>query len=228
MTQGSTVTATRSRTQPRRLVVLGPQGAGKGTQGSRLAARIGVPAVSTGDIFRANVGGGTQLGRTAKRYMDAGELVPDDVTVAMVADRLSQPDAENGFLLDGFPRNATQAQSLADILDGLGGALDAVLELTLSDEQIVRRLSGRRVDTRTGTVWHVENDPPPPSDVEAGYVVQRDDDRPEPIARRLAIFRSETAPLVGYYAEAGLLVSVDGDGTVEDVADRVAAALGLA
>ncbi len=212
---------------PRRLVVLGPQGAGKGTQGARLAARLGIPAVSTGDIFRANVGGDTPLGRTAKTYMDAGELVPDEVTVAMVADRLGQPDAAGGFLLDGFPRNPEQARALADILTGLGAGLDAVVELTLGDEQIVRRLSGRRVDTRTGRVWHVETDPPPAADIEAGFIGQRDDDRPEPIRRRLEIFREQTAPLVGFYAAAGLLVSIDGDGSPDEVADRIAEALGL-
>lgn len=210
---------------PHRIVVLGPQGAGKGTQGSRLAQRQGVPAVSTGDIFRANVGGGTELGRVAKGYMDRGDLVPDEVTVAMVADRLRQPDAAGGFLLDGFPRNRAQAHALAGILDDLGVGLDAVLELTLSDEQIIRRLSGRRVDTRTGRVWHVQTDPPPAELVQQGLVVQRDDDQPGPIARRLEIFHTQTAPLIGYYADAGLLVTVDGNGSVDEVADRVAAAL---
>ena len=219
--------ADRVTRPPRRLVVLGPQGAGKGTQGARLAERLGVPAIATGDIFRANVGGGTELGALARGYMDRGELVPDEVTVAMVADRLGQPDASGGFLLDGFPRNAAQAASLAGILDELGTDLDAVLELTLPDEVIVRRLSGRRVDTRTGRVWHVEADPPPPSDVDAGHVVQRDDDRPGPIERRLEIFREQTAPLVDFYASAGLLVTVDGDGSVEDVAGRVAGGLGV-
>lgn len=213
---------------PRRIVVLGPQGAGKGTQGALLATRVGVPAISTGDIFRANVGGGTELGLTARTYMDAGELVPDEVTVAMVADRLAQPDAEHGFLLDGFPRTREQAESLGEILDRLGTRLDTVLELTVPDDLIVRRLSGRRVDTRTGKVWHIETDPPPAADVAAGLVVQRDDDRPGPIARRLEIFREFTAPLVGWYAGAGLLVTVDGDGSVEAVADRVAAATGAA
>lgn len=219
--------AAAGATGPRRLVVLGPQGAGKGTQGSRLAQRQGIPAISTGDIFRANVGGGTELGRVAKGYMDRGDLVPDEVTVAMVADRLGRPDAADGFLLDGFPRNRAQAEALADMLRRLGVALDAVLHLTLSDEQIIRRLSGRRVDTRTGRVWHVESDPPPPDLVAQGVVVQRNDDRPEPIARRLEIFHAQTAPLIGYYADAGLLVTVDGDGSVDEVADRVAAALRL-
>lgn len=211
---------------PRRIVVLGPQGAGKGTQGVRLAGRVGVPAVSTGDIFRANVSGGTELGVTARTYMDAGELVPDEVTVAMVADRLAEPDAAHGFLLDGFPRNRDQAEALAGILDRLGTGLDVVLRLTLPDELIVRRLSGRRVDARTGKVWHVETDSPPPADVAAGVVVQRDDDRPGPIARRLEIYRQQTEPLVQFYADAGLLATVDGDGSVDQVADRVASATG--
>ncbi len=213
---------------PRRLVILGPQGAGKGTQGSRLAKRLGIPAVSTGDIFRANVGGDTELGRTARTYMDAGELVPDEVTVAMVRDRLQQPDAADGFLLDGFPRNQAQARSLSQILHELGTGLDAVVELTLSDQQIIDRLTGRRVDTRTGRVWHIQTDPPPDTDVAAGHVVQRDDDQPGPIARRLDIFREQTAPLIGFYREAGLLVSVDGDGSVEGVADQITDALARA
>lgn len=210
---------------PCRVVILGPQGAGKGTQGARLATRLGIPAVSTGDIFRANVGGDTELGRTARTYMDAGELVPDEVTVAMVADRLGEPDAADGFLLDGFPRNRAQAGALADILRERGTALDTVIELTLSDEKIIQRLSGRRVDTRDGRVWHVESDPPPQDEVAAGRIVQRDDDRPEPIARRLAIFREQTSPLVGYYRGEGLLVSIDGGGSVEEVAGRIDTAL---
>jgi len=211
----------------RRLLVIGPQGAGKGTQGAILAGRLGIATVSTGDLFRAHVGGGTELGRLAKTYMDAGDLVPDEVTIAMVRARLDEPDAGSGFLLDGFPRNAAQAAALDELLAGRATPLQAVLSLTLGDEEIVARLSGRRVDNRTGTTYHLLSDPPPPADVAAGYVVQRDDDRPEPIRRRLQLFHDQTKPLLELYARRGLLVSVDGDGTVAEVAERVASALGL-
>jgi adenylate kinase len=210
----------------RRLLVIGPQGAGKGTQAAILATRLGIAPVSTGDLFRANVGGGTELGQLAKKYMDAGDLVPDEVTIAMVSARLDEPDAKAGFLLDGFPRNAPQASALSDLLVARGEPLEAVLYLTLPDSRIVSRLAGRRVDTRNGRIYHVESDPPPAADVEAGFVVQRDDDQPEAIARRLAIFHSQTEPLVSMYADQGLLVTVDGLGEVTEVADRIAAALG--
>ncbi len=218
--------AAATLTGARRLLVLGPQGAGKGTQGALLAGRLGVAAVSTGDLFRANVGGGTELGQLAKKYMDAGELVPDEVTISMVSARLDEPDSDPGFLLDGFPRNPAQATALDELLVGRGTPLQAVLHLTLPDDLIVARLSGRRVDSRTGRIYHVESDPPPAADVAAGFVVQRDDDRPEPIRRRLDIYHSQTAPLVDLYTARGLLVTVDGAGTVDEVAGRVAAALG--
>jgi len=213
-------------TGARRLLVIGPQGAGKGTQAAILTTRLGIAAISTGDLFRANVGGGTELGQLAKKYMDAGELVPDEVTISMVSARLDEPDAAPGFLLDGFPRNASQAAALAELLERRDQQLEAVLHLTLPDEEIVSRLSGRRVDTRTGRTYHVTSDPAPAADVEAGFVVQRDDDQPAAIARRLEIFHSQTEPLVARYAEQGLLVTVDGRGEVAEVADRVAAALG--
>lgn len=215
-----------SRSGARRLLIIGPQGAGKGTQAAILTARLGIPAVSTGDLFRANVGGNTELGQLAKKYMDAGELVPDEVTIAMVSARLDEPDAASGFLLDGFPRNAAQAAALTELLSSRGQPLEAVLHLTLPDALIVTRLSGRRVDTRTGRIYHVESDPPPAADVEAGFVVQRDDDRPAAIGRRLEIFHSETEPLVQLYADRGLLVTVDGDGEVGDVSERVRTAVG--
>lgn len=214
-------------TTPRHLLILGPQGAGKGTQGALLAGRLGIAAVSTGDLFRENVGGDTELGRLARTYMDAGELVPDEVTVAMVEGRLARPDAGPGFLLDGFPRNDAQAQTLAAMLEARGTPLDGVLYLTLPDDRIVSRLSGRRVDTRSGRIYHLESDPPPADDVAAGWIVQRDDDRPEPIRRRLEIFHTQTEPLTKRYADAGLLVTVDGDGTVADVGTRIDHALGV-
>ena len=189
-----------------RAVLLGPPGAGKGTQAQVIAAELGVPAISTGDIFRANVSGQTELGRQAKVYMDAGDLVPDEITVAMVKDRLAEPDAKAGFLLDGFPRTIAQAEQLRGSLGELGNRLDCVLELVVDEEELVRRLSGRRM-------------------LVDGEWVQRDDDKPETVRHRLAVYREQTAPLSGFYADEGLLAQIDATGTVEEVTARAMAAL---
>ena len=189
-----------------RVVLLGPPGAGKGTQAQIIADRLGVPAISTGDIFRANVSGQTALGRQAKAYMDAGELVPDEVTVAMVRDRLSEPDAKVGFLLDGFPRTIAQAEQLRDSLTEMGHGLDRVLELVVDEEELVRRLSGRRV-------------------LVDGEWVQREDDKPETVRRRLQVYREQTAPLSGWYEEQGLLTPIDAIGEIDEVTARAMAAL---
>ena len=185
-----------------RLVLLGPPGAGKGTQARRLAERLGVPAISTGDIFRANVSEGTELGREAQRYMDAGEYVPDSVTNAMVADRLAEPDAAGGFLLDGYPRTAAQVAELDRMLAAGGASLDAVVELTADSEEIVARLKNR-------------------AETEG-----RSDDTESVIRRRLEVYTEQTAPLTRVYSERGLLVEVDGIGAVEDVTARILATLG--
>ncbi len=190
-----------------RIVLLGPPGAGKGTQAQIIAGQLGVPAISTGDIFRANVSGQTELGLEAKVYMDAGDLVPDAVTVAMVKDRLAEPDAKAGFLLDGFPRTIAQAEQLRSSLDELGQHLDRVLELVVEEEELVRRLSGRRM--LVGGEW-----------------VQRDDDKPETVRHRLEVYREQTAPLSGFYDGEGLLSRIDAIGTIEEVTARVMAALG--
>ncbi|MGF1661728.1 MAG: adenylate kinase [Kineosporiaceae bacterium] len=185
-----------------RLVLLGPPGAGKGTQARRIAGRLGVPAVSTGDIFRANVSEGTELGRRAKQYVDAGEYVPDDVTNAMVADRLAEPDVADGFLLDGYPRTGQQVETLDAMLAGHGAALSRVVELVVDRDELMTRLVKRaETDGRT-------------------------DDTPEVIAHRLDVYDEQTAPLVQVYAGRGLLVTVDGIGSVDDVTGRVLAALG--
>ena len=189
-----------------RVVLLGPPGAGKGTQAQIIAGRLGVPAISTGDIFRANVSGKTELGLQAKSYMDAGDLVPDEITVAMVKDRLAEPDAKGGFLLDGFPRTIAQAEQLRDSLRGLGNALDCVLEMVVEEEELVRRLSGRRV-------------------LVDGEWVQRDDDRPETVRHRLQVYREQTAPLSGWYETEGLLTRIDAIGAVEEVTERAMSAL---
>jgi adenylate kinase len=191
-----------------RVVLLGPPGAGKGTQAQIIAGKLGVPAISTGDIFRANVSGQTELGRQAKTYMDAGDLVPDAITVAMVKDRLAEPDAKAGFLLDGFPRTIPQADQLRESLAELGQALDRVLEMVVDEEELVRRLSGRRV-------------------VVDGQEVQRDDDKPETVRRRLQVYREQTEPLSGFYDRAGLLSRVDAIGSVEEVTARALEALGV-
>ena len=182
-----------------RLVLVGPPGAGKGTQAAVIAGKLGIPHIATGDIFRANVGEGTPLGLEAQRYMDAGELVPDQVTNAMVADRLAQADASDGFLLDGYPRNQGQADVLAETLSSTGTPLDAVVEIVVDVEQVVQRLLSRGQG--------------------------RADDTEEVIRHRLEVYRSETEPLVEYYRQRGLLRTVDGVGSVEDVTSRILAAL---
>jgi adenylate kinase len=191
-----------------RVVLLGPPGAGKGTQAQIIAGRLGVPAISTGDIFRANVSGKTELGLKVKEYLDAGDLVPDEITVAMVRDRLAEPDAEGGFLLDGFPRSIPQAEQLRDSLAELGHALDRVLELVVDEDELVRRLSGRRM-------------------LVDGEMVQREDDRPETVRHRLQVYREQTEPLSGFYESEGLLSRIDAIGEIEEVTDRAMKALGV-
>ncbi|MEV0842648.1 adenylate kinase [Actinocatenispora sera] len=211
-----------------RLVLVGPPGAGKGTQAEFIASHLSVPKISTGDILRANVAEGTELGREAKGYMDAGELVPDQVVINMVRDRLAEPDAEDGFLLDGFPRTVPQAQELDKMLADLGTGLDLVLELVVEEEEVIRRLSGRRTCRGCGKIWHVEFDPPAVAGVCdrcGAELFQRDDDKPETIAERLRVYARDTQPLVAYYGVQGKLVGLDAVGPVEDVTQRAYDAL---
>ncbi len=211
-----------------RLVLVGPPGAGKGTQAQFIASHFVIPKISTGDIFRHNVSQGTPLGLEAKKYMDAGDLVPDDVTIGMVRDRLAEDDAKDGFLLDGFPRNVQQAEVLDELLRELGGFLDVVLELVVDDDEVVRRLSGRRTCRTCGHVWHLDFDPPSSPgvcDECGGELFQRDDDKPETIRHRLEVYAEQTAPLVDYYADRGLLFGIDATGPVEDVTERSVAVL---
>lgn len=211
-----------------RLVLVGPPGAGKGTQAQFVAAHAAVAQISTGEIFRANVSQGTELGQQARKYMDAGDLVPDEITVAMVRDRLAEKDAAPGFLLDGFPRTVPQALQLDEILGAHGTSLDLVLELVVDDGEVIRRLSGRRTCRRCGHIWHVDFDPPTVEgicDNCAGELFQRDDDQAETIRHRLEVYYDQTAPLIGYYAERGILVGIDAMGPVDDVTDRASAAL---
>jgi adenylate kinase len=190
-----------------RVVLLGPPGAGKGTQAQIIAEKLGVPAISTGDIFRANVSGQTELGKQVKAYLDAGALVPDEITVAMVKDRLTQPDAKNGFLLDGFPRSIPQAEQLRDSLAETGHGLDRVVELVVDEDELVRRLSGRRM-------------------LVDGQMVQREDDKPETVRHRLQVYREQTAPLSGFYDSEGLLSRIDAIGEIDEVTGRAMKALG--
>ena len=211
-----------------RLVLVGPPGAGKGTQAEFVAAHISVPKISTGDLFRFNVGQGTPLGLEAKKYMDSGNLVPDEVTVNMVRERLAAPDSGDGFLLDGFPRNVAQAEVLDDMLVGLGVKIDVVLELVVDNDEVIRRLSGRRTCRGCGKIWHVEFDPTAVEGVCdrcGGELFQRDDDKPETIITRLEVYAKQTAPLVDFYAAQGKLVGIDATGPVEDVTSRAIDAL---
>jgi adenylate kinase len=211
-----------------RLVLVGPPGAGKGTQAEFIAEHFDIPKISTGDIFRANVSGGTDLGKLAKKYMDAGDLVPDEVTNAMVRDRLGQPDAKDGFLLDGFPRNVAQAGELDRMLDEIGAPLSVVLDLDVQFDEVVKRLSGRRTCKSCGHVWHIEFDPPSKPgicDRCGGELYQRDDDRPETVRHRLDVYKEQTAPLIEFYEGRKQLVAIDALGTVEDVTERAIAAL---
>jgi adenylate kinase len=212
-----------------RLVLVGPPGAGKGTQAQFIAEHVGVPKISTGDIFRANVSQGTPLGLEAKEYMDRGDLVPDGVTIEMVRNRLAEPDAVTGFLLDGFPRTVPQAEVLDDILrETADTKLDVVLELVVDDDEVIRRLSGRRTCRTCNHIWHVDFDPPKAPgvcDLDGGELFQRDDDKAETIANRLQVYAEQTAPLVAYYAGRGMLVGIDATGPVDDVTVRAIDAL---
>ena len=212
-----------------RLVLVGPPGAGKGTQAHFIAEHLHVPKISTGDIFRANVGQGTPLGLQAKAFMDRGDLVPDDVTIDMVRLRLADQDAVHGFLLDGFPRTVPQAAVLDDVLQEAAGAkLDVVLELVVEKDEVVRRLSGRRTCRSCNHIWHVDFDPPAEPgicDLDGGELYQRDDDQAATILNRLDVYDEQTAPLTTWYAERGLLVGIDATGPVDDVTQRAIDAL---
>ena len=211
-----------------RIVLVGPPGAGKGTQAQFIASHLAIPKISTGDIFRSNVSQGTPLGRQAKEYMDRGDLVPDEVTIAMVRDRLGEEDAQDGFLLDGFPRNVPQAETLKKQLLDWEQRLTVVLELVVDEDEVVRRLSGRRTCRRCERVWHIMFDPPTRDgicDACGGELFQRDDDREETVRHRLEVYKKQTAPLVSYYADEGILIGIDATGPVEEVTERALAAL---
>jgi adenylate kinase len=211
-----------------RVILLGPPGAGKGTQAGNIAATYDIPHISTGDILRANVREGTALGLEAKRFMDAGDLVPDDVIIGMVGDRLGQPDAAKGFLFDGFPRTVPQAEALEQLLQEREQPLDVVLRLAVDEDEVVSRLTGRRTCTGCGAVFHVAHQPPKTEgvcDACGGELVQRDDDREDVVRNRLEVYRRSTEPLEEFYWNRGLLRDVEAVGTVAEVGERAAAVL---
>jgi adenylate kinase len=206
------------------LVLLGPPGSGKGTQGERLQEELELPYYATGDILRAAVREGTELGKAAKDYMDRGDLVPDEVIVGMIGERIDSSEAADGFILDGFPRTAPQAEALAAKLDELGRALTAVLLIDVSDEEVVRRLGGRRTCVENGHVFHVEFNPPEQEgvcDVDGSELITRDDDKPEVIRHRLEQYHEKTAPLIEHYDSQSLLRQIDGAVAPDAVADEI-------
>jgi adenylate kinase len=211
-----------------RLVLVGPPGAGKGTQAQFISSNLSIPKISTGDIFRYNVSTGTELGRQARAFMDRGDLVPDEVTIAMVSSRLQEDDAQVGFLLDGFPRNVPQAETLKKMLSEWDARLDIVLELVVDDDEVVRRLSGRRTCRKCGRIWHVVFDPPARPgicDECGGELFQRDDDQEKTIRHRLDVYQQQTRPLISFYADEGTLLGIDATGPVEEITDRAMSAL---
>ena len=211
------------------LILFGPPGAGKGTQARRLTESLGIPQISTGDILRQAKAEGTPMGQKAASYMNAGKLVPDEVVVGIVEERLEKDDAEGGWILDGFPRTLPQAEALDAMLDRRGEAIDRVLSLEVPDEPIVARLSGRRSCPECKAGYHVTFDPPTQAGIcnECGAaLIQRDDDRAEAIRERLKTFHDQTAPLTQYYENKGLLARVDGEGGIDEVTHRIQSALG--
>jgi adenylate kinase len=210
------------------LVLLGPPGAGKGTQAERLVQDFGLPYYSTGIILREAVAEGSELGKEAKGYMDSGELVPDDLISRAVAERFDSGEADNGFLLDGFPRTIGQAEVLDEILESRGRKLTSVLLIDAPDDEVVRRLSGRRTCAKGGHVYHMEFDPPKNDgvcDQDGSRLVQRDDDKPETVRNRLSVYHEQTEPLIEWYQDKDLLVRVDGTRSPDEVHDRIRATL---
>ena len=211
------------------IVLLGPPGAGKGTQAAVLSKALELAHVSSGDIFRENLKAQTELGKLAQTFMGRGELVPDDVTIAMIEERLSRPDCAQGALLDGFPRTPAQAQALADILAKTGGKVDAVPYIAVPAEELIQRLSGRWTCRAEGHVYHQVFNPPQKAgvcDVDGSELYQRDDDKSETVERRIRVYMEQTAPLIAFYREKGLLMDVDGTQAIDEVSKTLLAAFG--
>ena len=210
------------------LILIGPPGAGKGTQAERLQTDFQLPFISTGEMLRTHRKEGTELGQKAQEYMDAGELVPDELILEMVAERLQEGDARDGFILDGFPRTMEQAKGLDSQLSDLGRRVTTALLITVSDEEVVRRLSGRRVCVKSGHNYHVEFDPPKREgvcDQDGSRLIQRDDDKPEVIRNRLRVYHEQTEPLIDHYDELGLLRRIDGTRPPAEVHDHIRAVI---
>ncbi len=212
-----------------KVIMLGAPGAGKGTQAKKIAAKFSIPHISTGDIFRANIKNGTELGKKAKTYMDQGLLVPDELVVDLVVDRVNQDDCRDGYVLDGFPRTIPQAEALDKALAELGQKVDFAIDVDVPDENIVRRMGGRRACVTCGATYHLEYAPTKKDgicDTCGGGLILRDDDKPETVEKRLCVYHEQTQPLIDYYTNAGILKTVDGTVDIEDVFRAIVEILG--
>ena len=212
-----------------KIIMLGAPGAGKGTQAKMIADKYKVPHISTGDIFRANIKNGTELGKKAKEFMDKGQLVPDELTVEILLDRVAQDDCKNGYVLDGFPRTIPQADVLDKELTKLGDKVDYAINVDVPDENIIRRMSGRRACLKCGATYHIEHIPPKQEgicDTCGSELVQRDDDKPETVKNRLSVYHEQTQPLIDYYTKKNILKTVDGTKDMQEVFNEITGILG--
>lgn len=212
-----------------KIIMLGAPGAGKGTQAKKIAEKYGIPHISTGDIFRANIKAGTELGKKAKTYMDQGALVPDELVVDLVVDRVGQEDAKNGYVLDGFPRTIPQAEALDKALNAIGEKMDYAINVEVPDENIINRMSGRRACVDCGGTYHIKYNPTKVEnicDACGGKLILRDDDKPETVQNRLEVYHKQTQPLIEYYSKQGIMKEVDGTVDMEDVFKAIVEILG--
>lgn len=212
-----------------KIIMLGAPGAGKGTQAKKIAAKYGIPHISTGDIFRANIKNGTELGKKAKTYMDQGLLVPDELVVDLVVDRVNQDNCENGYVLDGFPRTIPQAEALTEALEKMGQKVDFAIDVNVPDENIVKRMGGRRACVTCGATYHMVYAPTKKEgicDTCGGELILRDDDKPETVQKRLNVYHDQTQPLIDYYTSQGILRTVDGTVDIDDVFRAITEFLG--
>ena len=212
-----------------KIIMLGAPGAGKGTQAKKIAAKYGIPHISTGDIFRANIKNGTELGKKAKTYMDQGLLVPDELVVDLVVDRVNQDDCKNGYVLDGFPRTIPQAEALTEALEKMGQKVDFAIDVNVPDENIVKRMGGRRACVTCGATYHMVYAPTKKEgicDTCGGELILRDDDKPETVQKRLNVYHDQTQPLMDYYSSQGILRTVDGTLDIDDVFRAITEFLG--
>ena len=212
-----------------KIIMLGAPGAGKGTQAKKIAQKYGIPHISTGDIFRANIKGGTELGKKAKSYMDQGMLVPDEVTIEMLLNRIQEADCRDGYVLDGFPRTIPQAESLTEALKAMGDAIDYAIDVAVPDEAIITRMAGRRACLGCGATYHIQYNPPKQKgvcEVCGQKLVLREDEQAETVKKRLDVYHQQTQPLIDYYKKAGVLAAVDGTRDLEEVFREITAVLG--